>query len=178
MAAGEVPLSDLSSTGFGWIELAQPPASVTRTRIARPTRFVNWASGAVGLFSGTVAGAATVRFGSSTWPVSSPLEDFLVVGVPVGIAVFFVARWYLIRRRLTPVLTRIRRVSASAGMLWIESPNTRSHWIPLEEMRLSEYPITAEWYSVTFPGRGGRVHVFYVPISVASRLRALLPPTQ
>lgn len=177
---GRAPLLGTSATGFGWVEIPEPPATVMETRIVPPDRRVNWTAGFLGFFIGAIAGGLAARFGvsASAWPLNSPVGVFLTVGIPFGIAGFFVERWYLTQTRLTPTLTRIHKLSASAGMLWIESTGSRSHWISLEGMRLSDSPVAGDWYSVTFLGRGRRLSVFYIPGSVASRLRPLLPPDQ
>ncbi len=175
---GQVPLSGTSATGFGWVEIPEPPASVTKTRIAHPDRLVNWTAGVLGIFLGTIAGLAAARFGGTAWPLNSPVGVFFTVGFAFGIAAFFLERWYLTQIRLTPALTPVHKLSSSAGMLWIESPGSRTHWISLADLRLSDASIADDWYSVTFPWRRRRFHVFYVPESVASRLRPLLPPAQ
>ncbi|MGP8076446.1 MAG: hypothetical protein ACLP8Y_06930 [Thermoplasmata archaeon] len=151
---------------------------MTKTRIAHPDRLVNWTAGVLGFFLGTIAGLAAARWGGFAWSLNSPVAVFFTVGLTFGIAVFFLERWFLTQVRLTPALTPVHKLSSSAGMLWIESPGSRTHWISLADLRLSDTSVGEDWYSVTFPWRRTRFHVFYIPGSVASRLRSLLPPAQ
>jgi len=164
------------STGFDWIEIGEPPAEVTRSRFAGPDLWVNWLAAVVGAMLGITAGLAALesRFGTGIWVFSDALVTFLAVGIPTGLLVFLFTRWYIARTQATPKISRIHRVSASGGMLWIEMYGSHSHWIALEELQLSEAPVAEDWYRVTYPGRGSKTKVFFVPWPVAFKLRPIL----
>jgi hypothetical protein len=121
---------------------------------------------AAGLTFGIVSGIGALVYspvGFGGWSTAQT-ELFLLVGVPIGIGVFFFFR-LVIPWGIRKGILSVARIAVDNGMLRIEQTGGPALSQPINRIWVSKKEVHGDWYSVSF-NRGHAT--FFVPRPVAT----------
>jgi hypothetical protein len=150
-----------------WMDVGPPPASVTDWS-ARMDRLLGNVTGSiVGVMTGVLAGVAGVGItgGSVGAPLTWNFELFFALGIPVGLAFFFLVRWAAPRSTRARYLS-VRRVAIDGKVLRLDMDSGEVRQWRLNDIWIAKNSPAAGWFVVSARGQG-----FLAPPTVASEIR-------
>lgn len=174
MLRGTGVAGGLSPQPVNWMEVGEPPTEVMAWRAARLAKAQTYGGLLIGLFIGGAAGFIVLLYwpGAASWSIVSRAELFVAVGIPIGVAEFFVNR-VLLTMISRATLLHIRRLAIFDGKVYMERVVGGTIERPVKDVRVSKTSVVAGWYVVSLPA-GRSSLAFFVPPLVGTALNSSL----
>jgi len=171
MTAGGAPIPPLFEP-VEWLTIGPPPVAVPADRARRIARVRRYGGVLAGLFFAGIVGFLAVIYwpGAYTGPFAFRVELFVAVGIPVGVAEYFVNGWLLALATRFTLLT-VTRVKVEAGSLLVETLDGARSAYPLDRVSVLTNEVAGGWFLVVLAGERASSG-FYVPKAVAAALHA------
>jgi len=175
MSGSEEALPGASGLGIDWLEVGEPPDSVSVPLAASRKRYFDWVTRVGAIVFGTVVGYVVLQQiapGFPGWPPGGRVEIWIGVGVPAGAVDFFLTRWYFALAQRAMRL-HIRRLSISGGELHLEPVVGPAYSVSMKRVLITKPSVGEGWFQVTI-SRGRYSPSFPVPGSVAALIASEL----